>query len=272
MHTFLQVTALLMAIVSSIFLVKGMLVMSVKDMAERSKSGAGYTPSITEHLARQKADTVVGSVLILLSFCFQSINFLRPMRWDDFGVNKIGFIIAIVVSIGISFAAFGVSIFLRKKWHSQAKDILQAGVTKESKEILTMNWKKGFRRVTFVLAIFVAVICAGFTIDIVISKHHRAQNYLRHKQELYRNRPKRIEDLNFEVVPEEGRVPTAEQLKELEKGFWVNLSKEGLVGLCVLAGLIGAVVGFCGLWIVVWLLYRLFRWLVLGFVEDEQKQ
>lgn len=135
-----------------------------------------------------------------------------------------------------------------------------------------MNWKRGFRRITFVLAVVVAVICASLTIDIVIIEHHIAQNHLRHKQELYRNRPKRIEDLNFEdLVPEEGKVPTAEQLKELEKGFWVNLSKKGLVGLCVLAGLIGAVVGFCSLWVVVWLLYRLFRWLILGFCGGEGK-
>ena len=133
MHTFLQVTALSMAIVSSFFLVKGVVGMSVKEMAERSKSGYGYTPSITENLALQKADTVVGAVLILLSFFLQSINFLRPMRWDDFGVNKIGLIIAIIVSIAIIFAAYGVSICLRKKWYRRAKDILEADITQKTK-------------------------------------------------------------------------------------------------------------------------------------------
>lgn len=133
MHTFLQVTALSMAIASSFFLVKGVVGMSLKNMAELSTTKYGYNLDVTRDLAGRKADTVVGSVLILLSFFLQSINFLRPMRWDDFDVNKAGFTIAIVVSIVIFFALCGVSIFLRKKWHSQAKNILEAIVTKESK-------------------------------------------------------------------------------------------------------------------------------------------
>lgn len=138
-----------------------------------------------------------------------------------------------------------------------------------------MKWKRGFRRITFVLAIVAAVICAGLTVSIVISKHNSAQSYLRHKQELYKNRPKWMDDPIISEKPEglinrlEELVPkaTAKELKELEKGFWVNLSRRKLVGLCVSAGLGAAVITYCG----IWLIYYFVEWLILGFCEDNPK-
>ncbi|HIJ67685.1 MAG TPA: hypothetical protein HPP87_13930 [Planctomycetes bacterium] len=60
------------------------------------------------------------------------------------------------------------------------------------------------------------------------------------------------------------------ELKELETGFWVNLSQGSLIGLCILAGLGGAAAGYGGVWFVyflIWLVYRFIRWLVMGFYD-----
>jgi len=76
-----------------------------------------------------------------------------------------------------------------------------------------------------------------------------------------------LKDLDFSVAGIEKPRQKAE-LKELENGFWVNLSKRSLVVMCILAGLGGAIVGFGGVWLgycAIWLFYLLIKWVVLGF-------
>ena len=126
LRTFIQVTALLQVFASSVFLIKGVVGMSVKDIAELSKTGYGYTLGDAKNLAGQKSNTTVGFVLLLVSLVMQMINLLWPMRLDDFGVNPVGLIIAIVVSIGIFVIGYKISHCLEKKWYSKAKDILEA--------------------------------------------------------------------------------------------------------------------------------------------------
>lgn len=125
LRTFIQVIALLLTITSAVFLIRSVAGMSVKDMAELSKTAyGGYTLRITENLARQKSDTVVGFSLLILSFLFALINLLWPMRFCDFVVDRKGVLIAIVVSIIISLVAYKISNSLHRKWCNQAKDIL----------------------------------------------------------------------------------------------------------------------------------------------------
>lgn len=42
------------------------------------------------------------------------------------------------------------------------------------------------------------------------------------------------------------------EISVLEKSFWASLSGWELVGLCILAGLSGAAVGFAGTWVILW--------------------
>jgi hypothetical protein len=56
------------------------------------------------------------------------------------------------------------------------------------------------------------------------------------------------------------------RLEELQKGFWVSLSKGGLVGLCGAVGLVGGIIGF----VIVWLIYKFLEWLVLGFCDNNR--
>ncbi len=59
---------------------------------------------------------------------------------------------------------------------------------------------------------------------------------------------------------------------ECESGFWMQLSKGDFLGLCILAGLVGALVGFSFTWLILWFgglaIYKLFKWLILGFRDD----
>ena len=99
LRTFIQVLALALTLVASVFLLKSNLGLSVTSMAELSKTKWGYNTQIVQNLAHQQADTSAGLFFLLLAFGLQIGNLLWPMRWDDFEVNKKGVALAVVVSI-----------------------------------------------------------------------------------------------------------------------------------------------------------------------------
>lgn len=218
-----------------------------------------------------------------------------------------------------------------------------------------MNWRRGFRRIAFVSAIFTAIVCAGLSIALVLLIHSNAQSNLRWEEKeqsakegqirftlddllkqtesktsspvslttekrvipdeqmerLVREEAKGAPKQNSNLSPEEekelaelrakessarqeslSKIPTEEllrmrdeelkrrealskerasaeaRLEELQKGFWVSLSKGGLVGLCGAVGLVGGIIGF----VIVWLIYKFLEWLVLGFCDNNRLQ
>jgi len=120
----------------------------------------------------------------------------------------------------------------------------------------------------------------------IINEHNSAQSYLRWRQEnpkgtvdevtrdmLTQAQRKKPNDIAF-VSDEDVKTEAELQLKELERGFWVNLSQGSLIGLCMLAGLGGAAGGFGSVWIfycLIWLVYLFIRWLVMAFYDVSQK-
>ncbi len=107
-----------------------------------------------------------------------------------------------------------------------------------------MNLRRGFRRITLLLAIVVAIICACIAVERITWKYSYVERGLR----LFPN-----------------------HISESEESFWATLSKESLVGLCALAGIVAAVAGFCGVWtgyFVVRLVNKIIKWLILGFRVD----
>lgn len=158
-----------------------------------------------------------------------------------------------------------------------------------------MNWRRGFRRLTLVLSIAVAIYCASSGIFIVCSYVESARSYLENKHAIYENNwgldifdrvaaetdknmaksyyfedpnaPFLVLDLEtMATIPKEElkemRVRDAEELKALRKGFWVTLSLWQLLGIYIISGLVGAAVGFCGIWFV----YYFIEWIILGFL------
>lgn len=76
------------------------------------------------------------------------------------------------------------------------------------------------------------------------------------------------EEIYSQELKEKQRQEAEKELRKLKNGFWVNLSKGSLVGICTLVGLVGGIIGF----VIVWLICNLLGWLVLGFCDDNRLQ
>ena len=189
-----------------------------------------------------------------------------------------------------------------------------------------MNLKRGFRRITLILAILVGIVCGGTAIGMLIDKRSSALRHLAKCEEEFigsipvadpNERPAGwpewssatsysehlqklsrflfVVQVNLPLLSggedkkyrEEHNIPpgntdrfyTDEAMKIVRKygtcfekarllmdaySFWASLSTSEFIGLLVLTGLGSAIAGFFG----VWLVYRLIKWLVLGFYVD----
>ena len=110
LRSFVQFTALFLTFVAAVFLIKGNLTLSVPDIAKITQTGfLYYNKEVVFNLAGQQADTIVGFAILMISFGLQMGNSLWEMRFSDFGVNKKGLIISIVVSALIFFVGWNFS-------------------------------------------------------------------------------------------------------------------------------------------------------------------
>jgi vacuolar-type H+-ATPase subunit I/STV1 len=116
--------ALLLTVMSAFFLIKSVIELAPKDMAELSRTNWDYSLSTARNFAKQKADTVVGFALLMLGLVLSLVNLLWPMRWCDFKVNYVGIIVAIFVSIIIFLASYKASSVLQKHYYKQVENIL----------------------------------------------------------------------------------------------------------------------------------------------------
>ena len=99
--------------------------LSLEDLSEISKPKWGYHTGVAKNLVRQRVDTRVGFILLLLSFFLQTGNMLWPMRICDFAVNRKGVFVAIVVSILLFFSANFMSNVLYRNWYSRVEKMLK---------------------------------------------------------------------------------------------------------------------------------------------------
>lgn len=125
-RTFIQVLALSLTVIAAFFLIKSVIWTTPKDMAELSQSKWTYSLAIAKNLARQKADTIIGFVLLMLSLFIALVNLLWPMRGVDFAVNRNGVILAVLVSIVIFVVAYKASNILQQHYYKQVEQILKA--------------------------------------------------------------------------------------------------------------------------------------------------
>lgn len=116
--------AILLTVLSSFFLIRGIIFLSAENLAELSTSKWGYNLEIAKNLVRQRTDTVVGFCLLVLSFILQSIDFLWPLRLKTLPASKNGIIIAIVWISIISLGAFWCAHFLYERSFIQVQSIL----------------------------------------------------------------------------------------------------------------------------------------------------
>ena len=126
LRTFIQVLALTTVLISSIFLIRGTISLSKKDLAELSSTKFGYNLDVTKNLCRQRADYVIGFVLLLLSFFLQLGNMLWPMTIDDIGgINKGGIWLALITTLFIWLISNIISNRLYANQYNQVESILK---------------------------------------------------------------------------------------------------------------------------------------------------
>lgn len=166
-----------------------------------------------------------------------------------------------------------------------------------------MNLAKGLKRITLLMAIAAATgggICFS---AIPICKYYDAKNQWGVMDPIVVKQPNEQEikqfdkwvqemavkgtviDANYYVIDSEANFPelSLPSLQEIQPSllqaskvrFWRNLSEPKLVGICILAGLAGATVSFFSVWFFFWFgglaVYRIIRWVVLGFCDEELK-
>jgi hypothetical protein len=123
-RSFIKITALSLILISTFFLIKGGLGLSAKDIFELSATPyGGYNNKLVQNFTQQKSDTIVGFVLMLLSFILSLIDLLMPMYCDEFAMNRKGLIAAIIFSIIIFFIAYTSSCCLQTKLYKDVQNI-----------------------------------------------------------------------------------------------------------------------------------------------------
>lgn len=93
-RTFIQMTAMILTVEASFFLIKTNFGLSAKTIVEISIPHFDYHEETLRSLTKQSVDTRVGLFLLLLSFALQMGNALWPLRIDDFSINWFGILIS----------------------------------------------------------------------------------------------------------------------------------------------------------------------------------
>ncbi len=124
LQTFIQLTSLAVTFIATFFWIRGTALLSTKDLAALAGTYWDYSPATLNSLASQKADSLIAGLLLGLSFLLQTWNPIWPMRICDFGVDKWGIVMSVVVFIFIFFICFWGSSWLTNYYVSQAKTFL----------------------------------------------------------------------------------------------------------------------------------------------------
>ena len=135
----------------------------------------------------------------------------------------------------------------------------------EGKTRKPVNLKRGFRRITLLSAIVVAVICGVCIVSEVVYERDFVERCERQLEYF-----KDAAETGKHNISQSDVMRQARLLDKAENTFWAKLSTGQVVVLCVLAG-IG---GFCGIWAIYgllrWAIIPIVRWATTGFRIDTQ--
>jgi O-phosphoseryl-tRNA(Cys) synthetase len=123
-RTIIQVSALGFTLVSAIMLAKGNLTLSPYVIADLQIARAGYHPELINSLSAQYADTWIGIILLCLSFLLQLFVIIRPMRWVDFQVNRVGVVVAVLITLFVLVVSLKISDVLAHNMKNKVENIL----------------------------------------------------------------------------------------------------------------------------------------------------
>lgn len=125
LRTFVQVTAITSALISSFFLVKGTFILSVIDLVQLSLTKWNYNLDVLKNLTSSRADSIIGFYLLMLSFILQSVNLTWPMRIGDFKIDRKGALSGLIFSLLVFIAANNLSILLEEQYFKEAQKLIK---------------------------------------------------------------------------------------------------------------------------------------------------
>lgn len=159
-----------------------------------------------------------------------------------------------------------------------------------------MNYKFGFKRIIYVVAIVITVACGVIAVYLPIQWRNDAGDISNDTFEMLNIAAKEglARDYNMsygditQLILKDGKLPdgkspgreinqtltrTCESVRN--DRFWYRLSKNELIGMVVLCGLCGVVADYVGTWAVLWYgglaIFVFIHWIVLGFVDKNSK-
>jgi hypothetical protein len=116
---------MILVLEASWFLIKVNLSLSAKVIAELGTPYFDYHEETIRGLAKQKVDSRIGFILLLLSFILQMVNSLWPMSTDEFSTDKNGALISILFCIIVGTIAFLYSNHSSKRLFEQSMQIIK---------------------------------------------------------------------------------------------------------------------------------------------------
>lgn len=118
-----QLLTLLITALSSFFLIRSVIKVNPSDVAKMSRAHFDANPKIGESFAVQKADTVAGFSLLLLSVLLQVHTISQPLRWaDTAGLNILQVAVVLIVFFLFFVGSEKARCFLVKKYMKELKD------------------------------------------------------------------------------------------------------------------------------------------------------
>jgi len=125
LRTFIQMTAMILTLEASFFLIKTNLGLSVKTIVELSTPYFDYHEEILRNLAKQTVDTQVGLFLLLLSLTLQMGNALWPLRYKDFCIDWYGILASFIFCTLVLAISYLYTYCRSKKLFSQCMQIIK---------------------------------------------------------------------------------------------------------------------------------------------------
>ena len=118
MKSIIKVMPIIFASISSFFLIKGYISISIKDIIEISAPTCGINLDVAYHFCKNKSDVITGFVLLLLSLISQFMDFYIPLTWNDIdNPNHYG----VLYSIALAIIIFLFSLIFNKTYEKKLK-------------------------------------------------------------------------------------------------------------------------------------------------------
>ena len=122
MNTFLQITTIGYALISSIFLVSSSMVNTPKCIVS-GMIDLNRDSRLVYNDCVQRALSIVGTVFILLSFIFGIWQSFRSLTWNDLDFSICGFINSIVLLIFSALVGWYILKYLKKRFYNKTKNL-----------------------------------------------------------------------------------------------------------------------------------------------------